>query len=158
MASSDRERFEAELRACFGSVAELCAELIRTPSPNPPGDTTAVANLIERRLATKSAITVRRVIAKERTVNLIAKLSGERPGRRLIVNGHLDTFPVGNSERWTVDPLGGVMRDGRIYGRGAGDMKAGLAAAVFTALLLAEHRHALAGELVLTLVGDEETG
>jgi len=158
MASSDRQRFEAELRACFGSVVELCTELIRIPSMNPPGDTAAVANVIERRLAAKSAITVRRVVAKEPAVNLIAKLSGERPGRRLIINGHLDTFPIGNPERWTVDPLGGVIRGGRIYGRGAGDMKAGLAAAVFTALLLAEHRHALAGELVLTLVGDEETG
>src|SRR6266700_92710 len=128
MASSDRQRFEAELRACFGSVVELCAELIRTPSMNPPGDTAAVANLIERRLAAKSAITVRHVIAKEPAVNLIAKLSGERPGRRLIINGHLDTFPVGNPEPWTVDPLGGAIRDGRIYGRGAGDMKAGLAA------------------------------
>ncbi|HXP72768.1 MAG TPA: M20/M25/M40 family metallo-hydrolase [Stellaceae bacterium] len=158
MDSAHRQRFETEVRARFGSVAELCAELIRVPSENPPGDTRALATLIEARLATSPAIVVRRAVAKEPAVNLIAKLSGKRPGRRLIMNGHLDTFPVGNLPGWTVDPFGGIVRGGRLYGRGAADMKAGLAAAVSTALLMAEHRDAFAGELVLTLVGDEETG
>jgi acetylornithine deacetylase/succinyl-diaminopimelate desuccinylase family protein len=158
MTATGRQRFEAEVRERLDSVVELCAELIRVPSENPPGDTGGIAALIETKLSANPAIAIRRVIAKEPTVNLIAKLSGERPGRRLVINGHLDTFPVGNRARWTVDPFGGLVRDGRLYGRGAADMKAGLAVAISTALLLAEHRDAFAGELVLTLVGDEETG
>jgi acetylornithine deacetylase/succinyl-diaminopimelate desuccinylase-like protein len=98
------------------------------------------------------------VVGKDPAVNLVISLAGAGPGRRLVMNGHLDTFPVGNRSRWTVDPFGGLIRDGRIHGRGAADMKAGLAAAVTTVLLMARHRHAFAGELVLTLVGDEETG
>lgn len=158
MAGAERLRFETDVRARFDGVAELCAELIRVPSENPPGDTGALASLIEARLAANPAIAVRRVIAREPAVNLIAKLAGSRPGRRLIINGHLDTFPAGNRTGWSVDPFGGIARDGRLYGRGAADMKAGIAAAVFTALLMAEHRDAFGGELVLTLVGDEETG
>ncbi|HKX07730.1 MAG TPA: M20/M25/M40 family metallo-hydrolase [Stellaceae bacterium] len=158
MGADERQRFEADVRASLGAVAELCAELIRVPSENPPGDTGPLAAVIETKLATAPAIAVRRVIAREPAVNLITKLAGARPGRRLVINGHLDTFPVGARARWTVDPLGGIIRDGRLYGRGAADMKAGLAAAVMTALLMAKHRAAFAGELVLTLVGDEETG
>src|SRR5579859_2374426 len=158
MTATSRQRFEAEVRERLDSVVELCAELIRVPSENPPGDTGGIAALIETKLSANPAIALRRVIAKQPAVNLIAKLSGGRLGRRLIINGHLDTFPIGNRAGWTVDPFGGLVRDGRLYGRGAADMKAGLAVAISTALLLAEHRDAFAGELVLTLVGDEETG
>jgi len=156
--SAERQRFEAEVRARFASVAELCTDLIRTPSENPPGETGALADLIETKLAANPSISVRRIVGRAPAVNLIAKLAAGRPGRRLIVNGHLDTFPAGNRANWTVDPFGGEVRDGRIYGRGAADMKAGIAVAVSTALLMAEYRNAFAGELVLTLVGDEETG
>jgi succinyl-diaminopimelate desuccinylase len=158
MTATDRQRFESEVRKRFDAVVELCAELVRIPSENPPGDTGGIAALIERKLSANPAIGLRRIIAKEPAVNLIAKLSGERPGRRLVLNGHLDTFPTGNPAGWTVDPFGGVVREGRLYGRGAADMKAGLAVAISTALLMAEHRDAFAGELVLALVGDEETG
>ena len=158
MGAAERQRFEVDVRASLGTVTELCAELIRVPSENPPGNTGPLAAVIEAKLATAPAISVRRVIAREPAVNLIVKLAGARPGRRLVINGHLDTFPVGTEAGWTVDPLGGTIRDGRLYGRGAADMKAGLAAAVMTALLMTKHRAAFAGELVLTLVGDEETG
>src|SRR5262249_37362398 len=108
--------------------------------------------------AARPEIIVRRVVARQPAVNLIAKLSCARPGRRLVINGHLDTFPVGDTAKWTVPPFDGVVRDGRLYGRGAADMKAGVAAALSTVTLLAQYRHFLTGELVLALVADEETG
>jgi succinyl-diaminopimelate desuccinylase len=158
MPASERVQFERELRAHLDSVVEMCAELVRVPSENPPGDTTRLAALIEGKLQTFPEIHLRRVVAQPPVVNLIAKLSGVRPGRRLVINGHLDTFPAGDRSKWTVDPFGAVLRDGRLYGRGAADMKGGIAAAVSTILLMARFREAFAGELVLTLVGDEETG
>jgi succinyl-diaminopimelate desuccinylase len=158
MHDAERQRFEADVRARFDSVAALCVELIRIPSENPPGDTAGLATLIASKLAANPAISVRRIVGQAPAVNLIAKLAANQPGRRLVMNGHLDTFPAGKRAGWTVDPFGGAIRDASIYGRGAADMKAGIAAAVSTALLIAEHRHALAGELVLTLAGDEETG
>lgn len=146
------------MRAHQARVAALCGELIRIPSANPPGDTGPIADRIAALLSARPEITVRRVVAQAPAVNLIAKLAFARGGRRLIMNGHLDTFPIGDRSGWSVDPLAGTVRDGRIYGRGAGDMKAGLAVAVSAMLLLADCRADLAGELVLTLVGDEETG
>lgn len=153
-----RARFEAAVRAAIPEVVVLCAELVRVPSGNPPGDTGPIADLIEARLMSGVDIACRRVVAKPPAVNLIAKLKAGRPGRHLVMNGHLDTFPVGDTAGWTQDPLGGVLVGNRLYGRGASDMKAGLAVAATTLLLLARHRDALAGELTLALVGDEETG
>ncbi len=153
-----RARFEAAVRAAIPDVVTLCAELVRVPSDNPPGDTGPIADLIEARLRPSAEIACRRVVAKPPAVNLLAKLEGARAGRHLVINGHLDTFPVGDTKGWTQDPLGGAVVGNRLYGRGAADMKAGLAVAVMTLLLLAKHRDALAGELTLALVGDEETG
>ncbi len=136
----------------------LCAALVATPSENPPGDTHALAARVEAFLAAIPGMEVRRVIGREPAVNLIARLAGGRPGRRLLFNGHLDTFPAGDATAWTGSPFAARVDAGRLYGRGACDMKAGLAAAMMAAKLLAADRALLAGELVLTFVSDEETG
>jgi acetylornithine deacetylase/succinyl-diaminopimelate desuccinylase-like protein len=90
-------------------------------------------------------------------VNLVARVRGSGPGRRVVLNGHLDTYPVNESLPWTVDPLGGALRDGRLYGRGAADMKGGIAASIAALAALAEVRDTWPGEVVLTLAGDEES-
>jgi succinyl-diaminopimelate desuccinylase len=159
MTGGDARRvFEAAVRDSRDAVVTLCGDLVRIDSQNPPGDTGPLAVAIERMLREDPGIETRQVIARAPAVNLVARIAGSAPGRRLILNGHLDTFPAGDASRWTVPPLGGTIADGRLYGRGAADMKAGLAAAIMTARLLARHRAAWSGELVLTLVGDEETG
>ena len=136
----------------------LCASLVTIPSENPPGDTQALAARVEGFLAAIPGMEVKRVIGRAPAVNIIARLAGARPGRRLLFNGHLDTFPAGDAAAWTGSPFSARIEDGRLYGRGACDMKAGLAAAMMTAKLLAEERESLSGELVLTFVSDEETG
>jgi succinyl-diaminopimelate desuccinylase len=137
-------------------LVETTRKLVAVASPNPPGDTTEIARTAEALLAAIPGLAIERVEPAPRIVNLVAHLGATRPGRRLILNGHLDTFPIGKDLGWTVPPLGGVLRDGRLYGRGVSDMKGGLACAMLAASLLAEHRDAWAGEVVLTLVGDEE--
>lgn len=142
----------------YPALESLCQALVRIPSENPPGDTTALADHVESFLASIPGMQVRRVVAKDKAVNLIARLTFGRPGRCLLMNGHLDTFPAGDGAGWTRDRFGGAIEDGKLYGRGACDMKAGLAAALMTAKLLAESPEGLGGELVLTFVSDEETG
>ena len=71
-------------------------------------------------------------------------------------NGHLDTYPIGDRAAWTANPEG-ELRDGRLFGRGAADMKGGIACSMVALSLLAEHRALWAGEAVLTLAGDEES-
>ncbi len=143
--------------AAHQQVLDLCRSLIRTPSENPGGDTRAMADAVSQALD-HPAITVHRHEPQPGCVNVVAVLRGAAPGPRVVLNGHLDTYPVGAREGWTQDPLGGDLVDGRIYGRGAGDMKAGIAVLVNVMRSLAPHREKLKGELVLTAVADEETG
>ena len=153
-----RQDFLGRVTECRERVIELCRELVTISSENPPGDTGPLADAIAAMLADVPGVTVERIVAKEPAVNLVARLAGGRPGRRLVFNGHLDTFPVGDAGLWTMPPLGGEVRDGCMYGRGVSDMKAGVAAALLTVILLADFRDAFGGEAVLTFVGDEETG
>lgn len=81
-------------------------------------------------------------------------------GPRLILSGHLDVVPAGDPATWTADPWAGDVRDGSLYGRGACDMKGGVAAilAAARALGAAGELHRLAGELLVVLVPSEEDG
>jgi succinyl-diaminopimelate desuccinylase len=130
--------------------------LVRVASPNPPGDTVAIAHTAQELLAAIPGVDVRRVEPERGVVSLIARVRANGPGRRLVFNGHLDTFPIGDAQGWTAPPLSGALRAGRLYGRGVSDMKGGVACSILAAALLAEHRPAWSGEVVLTLVGDEE--
>ena len=86
--------------------------------------------------------------------------AGPAGGRRVILSGHLDVVPPGDPMTWTADPWGGEIRDGRLYGRGACDMKGGVAAilAAVRALSVAGALDALRGELMVVLVPSEEDG
>jgi succinyl-diaminopimelate desuccinylase len=87
--------------------------------------------------------------------NLVATFDCGRPGRHLALNGHIDVFPAGDG--WTKDPWGAELLDGRIYGRGACDMKSGTTASIFAFLYLRELKDHLCGRLTLSAVSDEET-
>ena len=156
-AGAGKQRLAARIESRTAELVELCRTLVRIDSTNPPGDTTAIVEAIEAVLDATPGIEHRRVVGRAPVVNLVARVRGAGPGRRLVLNGHLDTFPIGDAP-WTHPPLGGDLEDGCIYGRGACDMKAGVAALVLAFVTLAEFRDAWCGELVLTLVGDEETG
>jgi acetylornithine deacetylase/succinyl-diaminopimelate desuccinylase-like protein len=139
-------------------LVELCRALGRNDSQNPPGDTRGMVATCRAKLDGVDGIEIMEVVSEAPKVNLVARLKGKRAGRRLVMNGHLDTGPVVEPARWTVPPFGGVLSDGRIYGRGIADMKAGLAADVLAMRKLADVREHLGGELVLMLVADEGTG
>lgn len=89
--------------------------------------------------------------------NVIVTLGGSR-GRTLLLTAHTDTVPVGNAEVWSFPPLGGVISDGRIYGRGATDDKGGVAAMVMAVVALKRAAAPLHGRLLLTCVAGETHG
>ena len=78
------------------------------------------------------------------------------PGPVVHLNGHIDVVPAGDG--WTVDPFGGLVRDGKIYGRGVCDMKAGIAAAVFAAEAIERAGVTLPGTIEISGTVDEESG
>jgi succinyl-diaminopimelate desuccinylase len=129
---------------------------IRCPSPNPPGDTRDAAGHI-RRLLERHGAPYRIIAPNEIMPNIVATFEAGKSGRHLALNGHIDVFPVGDGAGWTRDPWGGELADGRIYGRGACDMKCGTTASIFTFLYLRELRDELHGRLTLSAVSDEET-
>jgi succinyl-diaminopimelate desuccinylase len=151
-----RKALAYEAERSLPRLVEMTQALVRVASPNPPGDTSAVAEVAEGLLAAIPGIEIQRVEPEPGIVSLVARLRARRPGRRLIFNGHLDTFPVGDSAGWSVPPLSGVLREGRLYGRGVSDMKGGVACSILAVALLAQHTDAWSGEAVLTLAGDEE--
>jgi acetylornithine deacetylase len=86
-------------------------------------------------------------------VNVVGVLPGTGGGRSLLLNAHMDTVGV---EGMTIDPFAAEIRDGRLYGRGAQDMKASLAAMLAATKALVESGVSLAGDLLITAVADEE--
>lgn len=141
------EERREELRA-------LCADLVRSPSITPPGDTRGPAAVAERWL-TERGHTVERTECDPLVPNLIVTVEGTRPGGRLIFNGHLDTMDPADESRWTVPVLDFTEHDGRWFGLGMGNMKGGVAALCLATDIISHHREHLAGSVVLTLVGDE---
>lgn len=89
--------------------------------------------------------------------NLAARRTGSGGGRSLILSGHIDTVPRGTLP-WTRDPFSGHIENGRLYGRGSNDMKAGIATSLFVAQALDELGVRLGGDLTIESVVDEEFG
>lgn len=132
-------------------AAELTAKLIRCPSVTPEeGGAIALLNT----LLTGAGFACTRV-DRGGIANLFARWGEGKNGRSFGFNGHTDVVPVGDRDAWTADPFGAEVRDGQMWGRGATDMKSGVAAFVAAAL----DRVAEAppdGSIVITITGDEE--
>jgi succinyl-diaminopimelate desuccinylase len=90
--------------------------------------------------------------------NLIVTLGRRDAGPTLLLSAHTDTVPVGDEAVWSVPPLGGVVQDGRIYGRGATDCKGGVAAMVMAVVALQRAQVPLEGQVLLTCVAGETHG
>jgi acetylornithine deacetylase/succinyl-diaminopimelate desuccinylase family protein len=132
---------------------DLLQRLVRTPSGNPPGNEANVAEVLADFLRARGFDTRTHEVETGRT-NLTAVIDWESPGPTLMLNGHLDTMPAGPG--WTTDPLGGIVRDGCLFGLGAADQKSGLAAMAVAAAAVYRARLPLRGRLLLTGVIDEE--
>ena len=145
------ERFLADNRADLVETAEV---LLGHDTANPPGHTATAASWIASRLE-GAGVDVERIAVDPEKPNLVATLPGVAD-RTLCLVGHLDTVPFDASE-WSRDPLG--ERDGgRLYGRGATDMKGAVAAMAHVALAYAETDAAPPVDLQFAFVSDEETG
>lgn len=148
-----KARVLEELQKRQDELAALCSRLIQIPSENPPGDTTALATAIREHLKGLGVSCDWHEPMPGRP-NLVAAIGSGSPN--LVLSGHLDEFPAGSG--WTRPAFSGAIEDGRIWGRGAGDMKAGLAVALMVTALVRELDVPLRGRLTLAFASDEETG
>ena len=135
----------------------LLGDVIRIPTDNPPGDTAECVEFLAQHLRSKG-LPADIYEPKKGSPNLVSYMEGEKSGPNLVLNGHIDQFPAGNTEDWSFDPYSGECRDGKILGRGVGDMKAGSVASLLCLQLMHELAIPIRGRLTLTLVSDEESG
>ena len=154
--SAPRRALLARIAAEEAALVGLLSALVRAASPNPPGDTRAAAAVLGHWLEARG-VPFCLVGPDPATPNILASFEGARPGPHLVLNGHIDTFPVAGRKRWTRDPLGGEIADGRVFGTGSSDMKQGTASLVAAFTWLHAMRDQLAGRMTLTAVSDEET-
>ncbi|MGH9347149.1 MAG: acetylornithine deacetylase/succinyl-diaminopimelate desuccinylase family protein [Vicinamibacterales bacterium] len=164
VAPSATDRVLAAVEAAADEIVNFTAELIRVPTVNPPGEAYPdCARVIGDKLAA-CGFEVDYVGADGRPehtaahprVNVVGLRRGRHDRPAVHLNGHVDVVPAGAG--WTVDPFGGVVRDGRIYGRGACDMKGGIAAAVFAAEAIRRSGIELNGPVEISGTVDEESG
>ena len=162
MRATIADRITSGVEDARDELVELAADLVRVPTVNPPGELyRECAERLGRRLqAYGFAVEYLRSEPDPDPSHPRWNVLGTRRGaaaRPLVhLNGHLDVVPPGDG--WTVDPFGGETRDGRLYGRGSADMKAGLAAAVIAAESLRRAGVELAGTIEVSGTVDEESG
>ena len=138
-------------------LIRFLSEFIQAKSPHPPGDTRLAVAHVTRCLRDQD-LTHRTVAGREDMPNIVGTLNFNHPGNHLSLIGHLDVFPVADTTGWIHDPWSGRVENGRIYGRGAADMKSGSTAMLFAYGYLSRLRERLKGELTLALTSDEESG
>lgn len=153
-----------EIAARRDDLIALTQDLIRIPTLNPPGACyREICDYLAARLSRGGfSVGLHRAHGTPGDSdayprwNLIARREGGAPGDCVHFNSHTDVVEVGHG--WSVDPFGGLLRDGRIYGRGACDMKGGLAASIVAAEAFLALRPDFCGAVEISATADEETG
>ena len=158
------DRLLAEIAARRDDLIALTQDLIRIPTLNPPGQNyREICDYLARRLGARGWDV--ELIRAEGAVgdvpdwprwNLVARHAGARPGECVHFNSHHDVVEVGHG--WTRDPFGAELEGGRIYGRGACDMKGGLAASIIAAEAFVDLNPGHRGTVEISATADEESG
>ena len=130
-------------------IVKFHQQIVQIPSENPPSKYKEVAKFTEKKM---NELGLKTQIKRN---NVIGEL-GNHEGKTLLLNGHYDTVEA--FKNWTTDPFGGEIIDGKMYGRGASDDKSCVTAEIFATKALLDANIDLKGKLILTAVGDEETG
>lgn len=158
------DRVLAEVDRLVDEAVEFCRTLVRVPTVNPPGvDYPRCAELVGSRLARLGydvlyvpAEGLPEHSADHPRLNVLGGFDSGRPGPTVHFNGHLDVVPAGGG--WTRPPFGAVVEDGRLYGRGTADMKAGIAAMVYAVEALRRAGYPVRGRIEQSATVDEESG
>jgi len=132
---------------------KLCCELIQAKGENPPGDVSEAAKIIKGFLQTEG-VRYQTFEPVKGHVSVVATVGRGKPS--LILCGHIDVVPAGDLSKWTIQPYEGVIKQGKIFGRGAIDQKGGVAAMLMAAAVAKDFEDELSGKITVASVSDEE--
>jgi len=153
---SESERVLNKIRESDAVI--LLRKLVKIPSRNPPGEERELAEYVVAWLKEEGVDATLVLEPYIHRPQVVATIKGDEGRPTLVLNGHLDVVPLGDVERWSVDPFGGEVKDGRLYGRGSCDMKGGLASMMLAAKAITESERRLRGNLLLHFAVGEEKG
>lgn len=138
-------------------VIDLARRLVRFDTTNPPGNELACAKFLVQAMRRIGLDSYVQLVAPSRA-NAIGRSRPRRRGRTLLLDGHIDTAPIGETESrlWRVDPFAGRMEKGRLIGKGIVDMKGGLTANVMAVKAVLESGLVLRGNIMIAATADEE--
>lgn len=166
MVGTEKQKLLAYIDENKEKLIKFLQEIVSIPSDNPPGDCKEIADFISGRLQdyqfeNVSLLDVREEEVKKvgmiRAANVVAyEVFDESDGIEITLNSHGDVVPPGSG--WSVDPYGGDIIDGKLYGRGAAVSKSDIATFTFATLALREVADRLKGKVSLAFTFDEETG
>lgn len=141
-------------------LIKLSSDLISFPTVSPPGRNSAQAQNYIQSYLENIGFSISRWEEYSGDPNLIGVRKGTNPQRykSLIINGHVDVAEIGDIKEWSFDPFKPFVDNARLHGRGAADMKAGLAACMFAAKVLKDAGTELKGDLIFHSVTGEEAG
>lgn len=138
-------------------IINFSIRMIETPTPNPPGNERAAAQLAEQQLHALGLKNTTLLEASPGRANLVCSYDSTKPGKTLLLNGHLDTKPGVPIEAWETDPYKGVIKGGKLFGLGAADMKGPDAALAYALAAIADQAsESLCGKVMLVYTADEE--
>ena len=148
--------YQVDWQGIRDEATEILRNYLRINTTNPPGNEMEAARYLEgivRREGIESSI----YDSASRRANLMAVVPGEKRENALILLNHMDVVPV-EEDKWDMDPFGGIVKDGYIYGRGAIDMKGKGVAELMAVLLLKRYNIPLKKDVIFLATADEETG
>jgi acetylornithine deacetylase/succinyl-diaminopimelate desuccinylase-like protein len=140
-------------KAVAKSLVAILSDLIAIPSPYPPGESVDICRYAAARLK-KAGYKVQVLARKKGVDNVVAKMGKGSP--RIVFNAHVDTVGVGDRENWKTDPFKAVVKNGHVFGLGAGNCKGSMAVQLWLAEEIARRGGPVKGEVCFTFVADEE--
>nr|AIF12083.1 acetylornithine deacetylase or succinyl-diaminopimelate desuccinylase (dapE) [uncultured marine thaumarchaeote KM3_54_F04] len=136
-------------------ITNLAQKLIRIPSDEIVGEQEVCEYLSDILKSLGMKVRLQEVLPKR--PNIIAEVLGGNNGKSIMFNGHIDTVPIGNIEKWNTDPYKAIIKDNKLFGRGATDMKGSIASMIIAIKYIMNNVEDFNGKIIFTGVMAEET-
>ena len=136
-------------------ITNLAQELIKIPSDETAGEKEVCEYLESYLKSLGMKVRLQEVLPNR--PNIIAEVIGDEVGKSIMFNGHVDTVPVGDIKKWSMDPYSAIIKDNKLFGRGSTDMKGAIASMIIAMKFIMNNVEKFNGKIIFTGVMAEET-